>query len=120
MSSAERSFSFDGEFIPFHRGDTILTAVRRAGRHIPSLCYHRRTGALSVCRLCVVEVSGRDELTPSCATAAAGGLTVTAGGRDFFFDLGTRTLRALTRPELDPRPSSTDVIGTTHMAASQI
>ncbi|MFG6489191.1 [FeFe] hydrogenase, group A [Roseateles sp. BYS78W] len=54
-------------------GATLLTAARKAGVHVPTLCHHPRLPPLAVCRMCVVEVEGTQRLQPSCATAAKQG-----------------------------------------------
>ncbi len=62
-------------------GTSILKAARRVGIEIPTLCYmhledlnieHKPGG----CRICVVEVQGRRNLAPSCATDVAEGMVV--------------------------------------------
>jgi len=62
-------------------GTSILKAARRVGIEIPTLCYmhledlnieHKPGG----CRVCVVEVQGRRNLAPSCATDVAEGMVV--------------------------------------------
>ena len=45
----------------------IFFAVK-AHIEIPTLCYLRDVNAIGSCRVCAVEVEGRDELVPSCNT----------------------------------------------------
>jgi bidirectional [NiFe] hydrogenase diaphorase subunit len=50
------------------RGEGLLSALRRAGYEVPSLCYHPKLSAAGACRLCLVEVVQGKELilTTSC------------------------------------------------------
>jgi len=58
------------------KGDTILTAARRAGVYIPTLCYLQKCEPIASCRLCVVEVEGQNGLILACQTKAVDGLKV--------------------------------------------
>ena len=68
---------------------TILTAARKIGIKIPTLChfeldcfsFEHRIGS---CRICVVEVEGRNNLAPACCTTVTEGMIVK-----------TNTLRAI-------------------------
>jgi bidirectional [NiFe] hydrogenase diaphorase subunit len=46
----------DGKQVEAKKWDTVLTAARRAGIDIPSLCYHPALETAAACRMCVVEV----------------------------------------------------------------
>jgi [NiFe] hydrogenase diaphorase moiety small subunit len=69
-----RSFSLDGEDLPFNPGETILQAATRAGRYIPHLCWHPDFTAHGSCRICSVKVNGR--AGAACTVHAAAGLEV--------------------------------------------
>ena len=61
---------------------TILKVCRRYHIHIPTLCYmfHEETNLEhkpASCRVCVVEVKGRRNLVPACATTVYEGMEVT-------------------------------------------
>lgn len=62
--------------IEFTQGDTILTAARRAGIEIPTLCFLERKDAQAACRVCVVDVSGAKTLVASCATPINEGMNI--------------------------------------------
>ena len=47
--------------------DRKIQAARNAGERIPSLCYIKDLFPSGACRMCVVEVKGRPNLTPACA-----------------------------------------------------
>ncbi len=48
-------------------GETILTALKREGIHVPTLCYLENLSPAGKCRVCLVEVEGRKDLVPACA-----------------------------------------------------
>ena len=59
-----------------HEGETILSAVRREGINIPTLCFVEGMSPTGACRLCVVEIEGRDGLVPSCAFPVSHGMKI--------------------------------------------
>jgi iron-only hydrogenase group A len=66
----------NGRAIPAEKGEMLLTALRRAGIKVPTLCYLDGLNATGACRLCVVEVEGQRNLVPSCAFPVADGMKV--------------------------------------------
>lgn len=67
----------DGEEVPFTPGETIYEVAERHQREIPTLCYDPRLDPFGGCRLCVVEVEGRNGPVASCTTEAEPGMEVT-------------------------------------------
>jgi NADH dehydrogenase/NADH:ubiquinone oxidoreductase subunit G len=57
-------------------GQTILEIARENGIKIPSLCHHPDLDAKASCRVCVVEIKGREKLVTSCSTLAEEGLEI--------------------------------------------
>ena len=51
------SMTINGKRIDSHEGEMVLTAARRSGVHIPTLCAHEAVEAFGSCRLCMIEVS---------------------------------------------------------------
>ena len=76
MSNA-KTFSLDGVDIEFSAGDTIMDAALRAGAYIPHLCHNPEFTPQGSCRVCVVEVNGRQ--VSACTQPAAAGLEVDNG-----------------------------------------
>lgn len=66
----------DGREVLCPAGSTILEAARGAGIAVPSLCDHPGLEPFAGCRICLVEIEGRPDLVPACATPAADGLVV--------------------------------------------
>ncbi|MBI9017528.1 MAG: iron hydrogenase small subunit [Phycisphaerae bacterium] len=57
-------------------GETILTALKRAGIIVPTLCHMEDFAPTGACRICVVEVEGRPGLIPSCAYPVEPGMKI--------------------------------------------
>lgn len=73
--------NIDGISLTVPKESTILTAAKSAGINIPYLCYMHLGGTdfknnCASCRICVVEVGGRKNLAPACATPVFEGMTV--------------------------------------------
>ena len=49
------------------KGDTILEALQENGIQIPTLCRLEDFSPTGACRLCAVEVEGKDRLIPACS-----------------------------------------------------
>lgn len=73
--------TIDNKQVEVPKGTTIYKAAKKLGIDIPVLCYmdlhdlgveNKPAG----CRICVVEVEGRRNLAPSCATECAEGMVV--------------------------------------------
>ena len=66
----------DNQLIEVEKGVTILEAAKRINVNIPTLCHHEDLCVAGNCRVCVVEVVGRDRLEASCATPAESGMEI--------------------------------------------
>jgi iron-only hydrogenase group A len=53
--------------IKAEKGETILSALNRNGIIIPTLCRMKELSPTGACRMCVVEVEGRDRLVTACS-----------------------------------------------------
>ncbi|MDR1680596.1 MAG: [FeFe] hydrogenase, group A [Prevotellaceae bacterium] len=73
--------TIDNKPIDVAGGTTVYEAAKQAGIIIPRLCY-LNLETLGIenkpagCRICVVEIEGRRNLAPSCATLCADGMIV--------------------------------------------
>ena len=75
------TLQIDHRTVEVPRGTTILEAARGIGIQIPSLCYMNLkdmciTNLPASCRICVIEVEGRRNLAPACATRCENGMKV--------------------------------------------
>ena len=73
--------TIDGIEVQVPAGSTILDAANAVGVYIPTLCHMdlHEVGMVNKpasCRICVVEVVGRRNLAPACATPVAEGMVV--------------------------------------------
>ncbi len=68
--------------IEIENGSTILQAAKKAGIHIPTLCYLEKQIPKGACRVCMVEVEGARGLIASCAAPAAEGMKVFTNTRN--------------------------------------
>ena len=81
MSQKLVNVTVDDIKVQVPEGTTILAAAKSAGVNIPTLCYLNLAdfgcvNKTASCRVCVVEVEGRRNLAPSCATPVNEGMIV--------------------------------------------
>ena len=71
----------DDKLIEVNKDTTILKAARQVGVNIPTLCYlnleemHFENKPAG-CRICIVEIEGRRNLAPACATDCTDGMVI--------------------------------------------
>lgn len=75
------NLTIDGIAVQVPAGSTVLDAANAAGVYIPTLCFidMHEAGMINKpasCRICVVEVVGRRNLAPACATPVTEGMVV--------------------------------------------
>jgi len=70
------NLTIDGINVSVEQGTTIMEAARKAGLHIPHLCYLKGVNEISACKVCVVEVVGQQKLATACSTPVAEGMIV--------------------------------------------
>ena len=72
--------TIDGQTTQVPAGSAILDAANQLGIEIPTLCYlemeEKFNQQAAACRICVVEVEGRRNLAPACATPAMEGMII--------------------------------------------
>ena len=81
MEKKQITLQIDRHYITVPEGATILEAARKIGIDIPTLCHIDLKGTCiknnpASCRICVVEVEGRRNLAPACATRCTEGMVV--------------------------------------------
>lgn len=75
------NLTIDGEQVSVPDGTNVLDAARKLNLDIPTLCYLnlekiKYLNKVASCRVCVVEVEGRRNLAPACATPVFEGMKV--------------------------------------------
>ena len=71
----------DGVPVTIPAQTSIMRASAMAGISIPKLCATDRLNAFGSCRLCVVEIDGRNGTPSSCTTPVTEGMKISTGQR---------------------------------------
>jgi formate dehydrogenase major subunit len=75
-SEAQVTLTIDGVPVTVPAGTSIMRAAMEGGIEIPKLCASDMLDAFGSCRLCLVEIEGRNGTPASCTTLAEEGLVV--------------------------------------------
>ena len=70
------TLTIDGFDVTVPEGTSIMRAAAEAGIQVPKLCATDSLDAFGSCRLCLVEIEGRNGTPASCTTPVAAGLKV--------------------------------------------
>ena len=70
------TLNIDGFPVTVPEGTSIMRAAAEAGIQVPKLCATDSVAAFGSCRLCLVEIEGRNGTPSSCTTPVAAGLKV--------------------------------------------
>jgi NADH-quinone oxidoreductase subunit G len=68
--------TIDQKAVEVPEGSTIMDAANIAGIPIPKLCFLKDINEIGACRVCVVEIEGKDKLVASCNNKAEEGMVV--------------------------------------------
>ena len=64
------NLTIDGREITVKENTTIMEAASQNGIPIPKLCYLKGINEIAACRVCVVELEGKEKLITSCNNIA--------------------------------------------------
>lgn len=70
------NLTIDGKQISVEENTTIMEAAAQNGIPIPHLCYLKGINEIAACRVCVVELEGKDRLITSCNNVAKEGMVI--------------------------------------------
>ena len=70
------NLKIDHNEISVPEGTTIMEAAALAGIDIPKLCYLKNINEIAACRVCLVEVVGKEQLVTSCNNKVQEGLEI--------------------------------------------
>ncbi len=70
------NLTIDGKKITVEENTTIMEAAAQNGIPIPKLCYLKDINEIAACRVCVVELEGKDRLITSCNNVAKEGMVI--------------------------------------------
>ena len=87
VSQTMVTLTIDGREVTVPEGTSIMRASMEAGIKVPKLCATDMLDSFGSCRLCLVEVEGRNGTPASCTTPVAPGLKVDRSRRPFAVDL---------------------------------
>ena len=73
---AKVNLIIDGVNVEADSSDTILSAAKKAGIIIPTLCYLKDINCDGACRVCVVECKGKKNLITACNTPVSDGMEI--------------------------------------------
>ena len=66
----------DNQEVNVEKGTTILNAAASVGIKIPTLCFLKDLNEIGACRVCIVEIKGKDALVAACNTAVEEGMEI--------------------------------------------
>ena len=66
----------DGKHVSAEENITIMEAAERNGIPIPKLCYLKGINEIAACRVCVVELEGKEKLITSCNNLVKEGMVI--------------------------------------------
>lgn len=66
----------DGKQISVKENTTIMEAAAQNGIQIPKLCYLKDINEIAACRVCVVELEGKEKLITSCNNVVEEGMVI--------------------------------------------
>ena len=70
------NLTIDGKLICVEENTTIMEAAARYNIRIPKLCYLKGINEIAACRVCVVELEGKEKLITSCNNMAEEGMVI--------------------------------------------
>src|ERR1039458_10405041 len=75
-SAPQVTIDVDGQAVTVPAGTSVMRAAALAGIDVPKLCATDQLKAFGSCRLCLVEIEGRNGTPASCTTPVADGMAV--------------------------------------------
>jgi formate dehydrogenase major subunit len=76
------SLTVDGRAVTVSKGTSVMRAAAEAGVSIPKLCATDSLDAFGSCRVCLVEIDGRNGYPASCTTEVEEGMVVLTQSRE--------------------------------------
>ena len=70
------NLTINGRSVSVPEGTTVMTAAAQIGIKIPTLCFLKEINEIAACRVCVVELVGKNRLITACNTVATEGMEI--------------------------------------------
>lgn len=68
--------TINGKAVCVEKGTTILKAATMSGIKIPTLCFLEEINEIGACRVCMVEIEGKDHLVAACNNVVEEGMVI--------------------------------------------
>lgn len=68
--------TINGKKIRVRKGETVLQVAQRSGIRIPTLCHHKDLSPYGGCRLCIVDLKGKQAPLTACTLIAEDGMII--------------------------------------------
>ncbi len=76
------NLKINGKAVCVNEGTSILEAAKTVGINIPTLCFLKDINEVGACRVCVVEIEGKDRLVTACNTPVEEGINVLTNSKN--------------------------------------
>jgi len=70
------NLTIDGIAVSVPEGTTIMDAAKSVGIYIPHLYYLKGINEISACKVCMVEIQGKQKMVTACSTVVKEGLVI--------------------------------------------
>ncbi len=70
------NLTIDGMQVSVPEGTTVMQAASTLGIEIPHLCYLKDINEISACKVCVVELQGKEKLITACSSKVEEGMVI--------------------------------------------
>ncbi|MBQ7774989.1 MAG: iron hydrogenase small subunit [Lachnospiraceae bacterium] len=70
------SLTIDGIVVEVPEGTTVMKAASSVGIEVPHLCYLEGINEISACKVCVVEMQGKEKLITACNSPVEEGMVI--------------------------------------------
>ena len=70
------NLTIDGLAVSVKEGTTVMKAARELGIEVPHLCYLEGINEISACKVCVVELQGKEKLITACNSPVEEGMVI--------------------------------------------
>ena len=78
------NLTIDHKKVCVPEGTTIMDAAKEAGIPIPKLCYLKGINEIGACRVCMVELEGKEKLIISCNNVVEEGMVIYTNQRTLY------------------------------------
>ena len=110
--------TIDNQKISVPSGTTIMEAAAKLGTPIPKLCYLKDINEIAACRVCVVEIEGKDRLVTSCNNVVTEAWLSTPTAQKYA--LQEDRLYSLSFPSMTANVQPVSEAGTVHFSRLQM